>query len=926
LETEKKPKQLDQIIAELGKPYQDLEFLLKCFSEVLVENRETALASAMPWISEKGPDFDTAGREKVLQLYSICFQLLNLAEVNGAVQNRRALLENKGIESVNGLWGWVLSDLKKSGATETEILQQFTHVWVEPVLTAHPTEAKRPVILGLYRELYLLLVKRENSMYNSLDQEEIKHDIKNILHKLWFIGEIYLEKPAVESEMENLLYYFVKVFPEVLHLLDFKLQQAWEKAGLDPTQLPDTDQYPGISFGNWVGGDRDGHPLVTAMVTEHTLKTFRLNGLKLVHNLLDSLSEKLSIYCDDTCMLPDFVTRLLQLSKSINLPGRPFPLEPYKEYIHLLKAKLPLVERVGGGMDLDDGEQYYKNSDELVNDLYLLKEALLHYGAVSLAKNDVQKMIRHLKVFGFHLAHLDIRQNSKYYEHALLNIVETSLPQVHDRIHKSQADFRKFILEELVNNRPFINRLNNLGSEQAREAVKTFHTLGKHIRNYSERALGSLIVSMTRNVFDLYTVYLFVREAGLSHYSEHGLVCPLPIVPLFETIDDLIASPDILDAFLSHQVTKNSLLYIKERQGLPNPVQEVMIGYSDSNKDGGIMSGTWYLSYAQMKLYEVGRKHGVKVRFFHGKGGTISRGAGPIHWFLRSLPHGTLNGTIRITEQGETIERKYANKVNAAYNLELLMAGTAHITVKDRLSPVPYNEQQVELFTYLAKESYKTFKSLTNHPSFIGFYEQATPIDAIESSKIGSRPARRTGKRSLSDLRAIPWVFSWTQSRMQVSGWYGVGSTLKKMKADSEGMYQLLKNLVKSNSFVRYVFTNIDTSLAATDEGIIELYGSLVEDAQTRDDIKGMLLTELALTREMMMDVLGRPMAERRKNHYFSTQLRAEALLPLHKEQVNLLKQWRQAQKEGNDKNTKALLNNLLRSINAIANAMGTTG
>ena len=362
------------------------------------------------------------------------------------------------------------------------------------------------------------------------------------------------------------------------------------------------------------------------------------------------------------------------------------------------------------------------------------------------------------------------------------------------------------------------------------------------------------------------------------------------------------------------------------RSNLQAPVQEVMIGYSDSNKDGGILASTWYLYDAQVKLAGVARKHGVQLRFFHGKGGTISRGAGPTHWFIRSLPVSSMNGLIRMTEQGETIERKYANKVNAAYNIELLLAGVTSQTLMNTLMHDEQSVQRSSLFGYLARESYQAFRKLTRHPSFIRFYRQATPIDAIELSKIGSRPARRSGKRTLSDLRAIPWVFSWTQSRMHISSWYGVGTTLKKLQDEKPKKYKVLKRLVKSDDFVRYVLTNIDTSLAATDENIMKLYSSLVEDKKVRNEILGMLLQELELTRTSMFDLLAKPIRERRQNHYFSTQLRAEALLPLHRQQVNLLRQWRKVQQNGNIKKQEQILNSLLHSINAIANAMGTTG
>ncbi|MDX2431343.1 MAG: phosphoenolpyruvate carboxylase [Bacteroides sp.] len=914
---------LSNIQEILGKPYRDLEFLLQCFSEVLEENNEPDLAAQIPWISQEEPQFTPGKLKEQLHLYSICFQLLNLCEVNGAVQNRRSKQEADGLGSVNGLWGNVLENLKSKGFDEKMILEQFQNVEVEPVLTAHPTEAKRPVVLELYRQLYLLLVKLENSMYNSYERAEVKHDIKRILHRLWFIGEIFIEKPAIESELENALHYFYKVFPEVLPFLDFRLKQAWKESGFDPALVEDTGAFPSVTFGNWVGGDRDGHPLVTAEVTERTLKAFRMHAFRLVIAKLDDLAEKMSIYCGKDQLIPEFRERLLVLEKEA---GAAETNEPFKLFVSLLKQKLPLEERSGGGLFLRDTEVSYRSSGELTDDLNLLKKALIAYGAWSLASYDVQKVLRHLDIFGFHLARLDIRQNSAYYEEALLDIVKTSMPETHEKLVNSKEAFRAFVLDELSHNRPFITRPDLLESEMAREAVDTYLVLTKHIRNYSERALGNLIVSMTRNPWDLFIVYLFMREAGLSLHTDQGMVCPLPVVPLFETIEDLKKSPEILDAFLSHPVTKNNLEYLRVSRDRALPVQDVMIGYSDSNKDGGILASTWYLHDAQIKLVEVGKKHGVDVRFFHGKGGTISRGAGPTHWFLKSLPDSSQNGLIRVTEQGETIERKYANKGNAAYNLELLLAGTTQRAVMTKNNPQEIDPMQESLFSYMAEESYRAFKALTGHPSFIRFYEQATPIDVIESSKIGSRPSRRRGKRTLEDLRAIPWVFSWTQSRMHISSWYGVGSTLEKMKEEHPEMYAHLKEQAKDEDFVRYVLTNVDTSLAATDEDVMRMYASLVEDERVREDILSMLLNELALTRLMMLDLLESPIAKRRLSHYYSTQLRAEALLPLHKEQVLLLASWRDLLKKGKSKEADLVLQNLLRSVNAIANAMGTTG
>jgi phosphoenolpyruvate carboxylase len=327
---------------------------------------------------------------------------------------------------------------------------------------------------------------------------------------------------------------------------------------------------------------------------------------------------------------------------------------------------------------------------------------------------------------------------------------------------------------------------------------------------------------------------------------------------------------------------------------------------------------------AQIEITEVAKIHGVQVKFFHGKGGSISRGAGPVHWFLRSLPHGTLTGQLKITEQGETIEKKFANKINAAYNLELMLAGTTLNSLLHKKEPDTQNEA-AEILEYMGMESKKFYTELLQNEYFLEFYQQATPIDVIEESKIGSRPARRTGKRTFADLRAIPWVFSWGQSRFHITSWYGVGSTLEKMQIDFPEKYKTLKKLIFTSQFVRYVLTNIDTSLATTDVEMMKKYAELVTDKKVRETVLQMLLSELEKTQRLMQELLGRPMHERRKNHFYSTGLRAEALDILHKNQIKNLKLWRNPELTDPAQKDK-LLKELLISVNAIANAMGTTG
>ncbi len=848
-------------------------------------------------------------------------------EVNGAVQNRRQRENEGGLKSINGLWGNNLEILRQQGLGVEDILPELKNISVQPVLTAHPTEAKRPVVLAEYRHLYLLLVQRENSMYTRLEQEAVRDDIKLSLHRLWLIDDIFLEKPDVRSELANVIHYLVNVFPIALPLLDRKFIQAWEEAGFDPGDLNDASAFPGLSFGNWVGGDRDGHPLVTAEITKYTLKQLRLNAFGLIRENLRALAQKLSFYSEFSEVPQALRQRISEISIELgNCTGYiidKYNKEIFRQYVHLLLARLPIETDVEQGIFLKERPGSYTRSFQLIDDLTVLSDSLREMGAAKIAFNDVRDSIRLVQTFGFHLAQLDIRQNSSFYEKALSQLLEVSGVTDHDYHTWDEPKRLTLLNQELKTNRPFTRDFDLLGPE-AGATVSCFEVVENHIRLYGPHALGTLIVSMTRSVSDLLMVYLLAREGGLTVKDGEGIALKLQVVPLFETIDDLERSGEIMDHYFSHPVVKASLHYQQKLLSATLPTQDIMIGYSDSNKDGGIIASAWHLYKAQKMLVGVGQKYGVSIRFFHGKGGTISRGAGPMHWFLRSLPDGSVNGNIKITEQGESIERKFANRTNAVYNLELLVSGAAALTILQKHHHKDDN-QASEILELMSTESIRFYNDLTHDKDFITFFRTATPIDAIESSKIGSRPARRSGKKTLDDLRAIPWVFSWNQSRFHITSWYGVGSTLFFLKSKHPEMFDRLKELMKTDNLVRYIFTNIDTSLAATDEDIIRLYSALTTDKDVRENILGKIFHELTLTRDMMSQLILNPMEERRKNHYFSTILRAEALDYLHHNQVDLLREWRK-QKEEAGEPPEQLHVDLLRSINAIANAMGNTG
>ena len=908
---------------EIGKPYRDLRFLLEALAEVLKENGEPEMAAAIPWINGKSSKNQPV-IAKLVQLYSLVFQLINMVEINHAVQNRRSS-EDSDLAGVKGLWAKNISDLRGQGISLKKIWSELQQISVEPVLTAHPTEAKRTTVLEHHRELYLLLVLLENSMYSKQEQENIRNNIKLSLYRLWKTGEIYLEKPDITSEFRNVLHYLVNVFPEVIPIVDRRLEQAVEVLEGKGEAIKREHAYPKITFGNWVGGDRDGHPLVTAQVTQETLLALRLNAFVVIRRKLMVLVRRLSFSHELKDCSKEYQKRLAAMCDELGEKGSAELHrnrgEAFRQLLHLMVTKLPVDTERGHATRLSEQPGHYRHSAQLIDDLKLLQDELLDFGAKTVAYDDVKEAIRIVEVFGFHLAALDIRQNSAFHEKAVAQLLKAS--HLDDTKFDTWPEDKRteFLLGELEHARPFVHPLAEL-DDQAKTVMECYRTVERHSSKYGFNCIGSFIVSMTRSLSDLMVVYLLAREAGLTFMAEDGLISKVHVVPLLETIDDLENGPSIMEQYFSTPIVIRSLKYQQEIQGLKRPLQQIMVGYSDSNKDGGIIASQWHLYKAQSRLVELGERFGIDIRFFHGKGGSISRGAGPTHYFIKALPDGSPNGNIRLTEQGETIAQKYANKVNAAYNLELLAANTLSKTLLDRKEKHRFHKH-ADMIEWLATESKASYESLIKSDGFVPFFRGATPIDAIENSKIGSRPAKRTGASTLEDLRAIPWVFSWSQARFHMTSWFGLGSALKKMKAEQPKYYRTLKKSLKSDAFLRYVFTNVDTSLAATDETIMKQYAELVDDKELRKSFLSRFLEELGLAREYMEDLLDKSFKQRRKNHFYSTQLRASLMDILHRKQVELLKNWRNAKSRNQSEEIQM---DLLLTINAIAGANRNTG
>ncbi|GAB4168010.1 MAG: phosphoenolpyruvate carboxylase [Terrimicrobiaceae bacterium] len=913
----------DYIEAGFRKMDGDLAYMVECLAEVLEEIGEGEAAVGLPW---RGTPL--TGKVVSEQAFSIAFQLLNLVEEDASTNTRLQREIEGNVADEPGCWGQVLQELASNGVGAAQVAEILPEIRVEPVLTAHPTEAKRSSVLEQHRTLFSLLTARGNQQLTPNQRASIREEIKVTLERLWRSGEILLEKPEVASERRGILFYLTEVFPAALEELDERLRRAWESAGYSPDYLADPHAWPRVRFGSWVGGDRDGHPLVTAEVTQQTLEEMREGALRVLHRKLGELADKLPLSSNFQLPPPALEKALARFwnedPDTAERISRLYSDEPWRQFVLLVQSRLPMAER----SLTREAPPTYRTPDELDDDLDLLTEALHAVGAGRLASSGVWPVRRALDVFGFHLAALDIRQNSRFHDAAFSQILAASGHPDSDFASWDESRRMDFLSRELLSPRPFLYADCGIGPE-ADALLACYGVLRREIRSHGRGAIGSLIVSMTRQLSDLLLVYVFAREAGLMKWTDNGLACLIPVVPLFETLDNLERSPDLLARFLAHPVTQRSLAFQQKDRSkvlsLPHshPIQQVMIGYSDSNKDCGTLASQWALHKAQAALAEVGRRAGVRIRFFHGRGGTISRGAGPTHRFLGALPHSSLEGDLRLTEQGETIAQKYSNLVTATYNLELLLAGVTGTTLSGR----KHNKQaeNTPVWEHLAESSRAAYRNLIDQPDFLEFYSHATPIDALETSSIGSRPSRRTGNRTLADLRAIPWVFSWNQSRFYLPGWFGVGSALRSLADSQPDAFESLRSHLRHSAFSYYVFANVETNLASSDPDIMAAYADLVPTPSCREHLLGIIQTEYQLTRDMLADLFGGSMEKRRPRMLRTLSLRADALRSLHQKQIGLLKTWRLARSQ-NSPDAERILPSVLLSINAIASGLRTTG
>jgi phosphoenolpyruvate carboxylase len=571
------------------------------------------------------------------------------------------------------------------------------------------------------------------------------------------------------------------------------------------------------------------------------------------------------------------------------------------------------------GMEIGGPGAAYANADELILDLRTIENALIEAHSASIAKNLVRPVRRAVEIFRFSTVRLDLRENTTRTTAALQSLWwataghgDATPPELGSR------EWRSWLLRELARPLTALRLVPELPAETS-ELIAMFRQAGEVRRGLDRDAFGTFILSMTRSVDDILGAYLLAKEGGLFLDTAGTEICAMPIVPLFETIADLKAAPGIMREALAVPLIRRSTHW----QG---GVQEVMIGYSDSNKDGGFVASNWELCKAQSQLTRVGADAGVAIAFFHGRGGSVSRGGAPTGRAIAAQPAGSIRGRFRVTEQGEVVSYKYANKGTALYQMELLAASVFEHALKseaeEALQPSREFDDAMEA---LAGASRAAYSGLIGHPDLVAYFQAASPLEEISLLNIGSRPARRFGARSLNDLRAIPWVFAWAQNRHVITGWYGVGSAIKSLLdvRGDEGL-KLLRRMFESSRLFRLIIDEVEKTLLLVELDIARDYASLVADEGVRENILGLIEAELARTKEMVLKVSGgTSIAERFPEFRAAIQSRLATINEVNREQVQLLRRFRGTEQESE---REAFKSALLLSINTVAAGLGATG
>jgi phosphoenolpyruvate carboxylase len=839
-------------------------------------------------------------RLRAFQAYGIWFQLLAIAEEHAAMRQRRRLEREGGPDAVPGSFSRCISQMAASGVSASELQSLLDRARIAPVLTAHPTEAKRVSVLEIHRRIYRLLLDLEAPRWTPAERSGLLTRLRTEIDLLWLTGELRLERPTVEQEIAWGLHFFEETIfarvPEVYERLESALRRHYPDF---PFKVPAL-----LGFGSWIGGDRDGNPFVTAERTREAVAANRRASIERLARELEALLKRISI-AEHSVQVPEAFraalnAKLLESGDGAAIAARN-PGELFRQYLACVLRRLAGTGAAGLG---------YPAPRELAADLESLEEALSQAGCGLEAANLVRPVRRLVESFGFRSASLDLRQNSLVTNRAVdALLAQPSLGDAEAR--------RRAILEQLARPSGEAGSPESLPAEAA-DLLSALRLVAESRAGVDPAASGPFILSMTREASDLLGVYLLAKHAGLFTDAAGVESCALPIVPLFETIEDLRRAPAVMRDLLSVPLVRRS---VRAQGG----VQEVMLGYSDSNKDGGFLTANWELYKAQIALTRLGEEFDIRIAYFHGRGGSVSRGGAPTGRAVAAQPAGSVAGRMRITEQGEIVSAHYANGGTALAHLELLASSVLAHSLPQQRAPAedPDFREALEALSGIA---YAVYRRLIEHPGLVAYYDGASPVGEIALLKLGSRPARRHGAKTLDDLRAIPWVFGWSQNRHLIPGWYGAGTAITRfVEIRGPAGHRLLCRMFETSPLFRLAIDEMEKTLALVDLGVARRFAALVPDRALADEIFGLVEAEYARSCDQLLALTGSTrLLERFPNHKARLARRLAILNEAGMREAELLALVRGHRAEG--PLAQEELVQLLLAINCVAAGLGWTG
>ena len=837
---------------------------------------------------------------QLARAFGFYFELINLAETNHRKRRRLAGSLRSSAEPQRGSLQGTLRRMRLAGYTADEAMGLLRRICITPVFTAHPTEVARRSVISKRHRIALLLEELDSIPLTDDEIEQLERDLVTEITGLWQTDDVRLQRPAVIDEVRMGLDYFNDSIFETVPALYAVVANALRKEYGLQLSLPDLPTM--LNFGSWIGGDRDGNPFVTPQVTRESLRMSR----EVVHahyrTRLTNASQQMSSSTQQVPVTAELAEAVSAYLAQMPLAGKElrerYLCEQMRVMLTCMQLRLGETNTVLADAAGSEGLLPYQTADELLHDLQLIRDSLITNRGERIAESIVDPFIVEVRTYGLHLQTLDIRQHAT----------------VHAAAVKEISAWRED------------GSLPSPVSPMTAEVIDTFRTVAMVKRSGDPKSIRQYVISGATGAEDVLRTLWLARLGGVTaERTEHD--AGLLIAPLFESIEDLQNAP-VICRELWTSTAYQPLLESWDRR------QEVMLGYSDSNKDGGMIASTWEVWKAHRALHAVARECNVDLRLFHGRGGTVGRGGGPTHRAIYAQPLDSFNGNLRITEQGEVLNFKYSDVVLAERNLELMIAASLDAVARPDLRVCggcsthltgaiePAWEEAMDLLAAWSFERYRA--DIHDNPDTFDYFQQATPVAELEHAKIGSRPAKRSGKRSLGDLRAIPWVFGWMQSRHTVPAWYGAGTAMERFTAEHPDGLERLQRMVRDFPLFLDMLRNMESALAKSDFGIAQMYASLVPDEALRDRVFPMLKMEFERTQAMVLlitqqgDLLqGDPVLAR------SIRLRNPYVDPMSWIQVELLRRKHTASNEADE---GAINRAITATINGISAGLRNTG